>query len=76
MFGSHPEHGKFVKLNRKDMLAVGDKLLVLRKGKVVGTLSVVRLTAPQPRRYPQGCAVCKMLSGDAQDGDDVRQVAK
>jgi hypothetical protein len=76
IFGSHPDFGKFVRLNGKENPAVGDTLVVLRKGKVVGTLSVVRLTAPQPRRYPQGCAVCKMLNGEGADGDDVQRAPK
>jgi serine/threonine protein kinase len=74
MYGGHPDFGKFVRLNGKENPVVGDTLLVLRNGKVVGRLSVKRLTAPQ-RRYPQGCAVCAVLEGDLQDGDDVRRVS-
>ncbi len=76
LFGSHPKFGKFVKLNGKEHPAVGDTLVALRKGKVVGTLTVTRLTAPQPDSYPLGCAVCTMLHGEVQDGDDIRRVAK
>jgi serine/threonine protein kinase len=75
MSRSHPDFGKFIKLNGKETPAVGDTLLVLRKGKLVGMLSVVRLTAPE-RRYPQGCAVCKTLNGEAGEGDDVRRAAR
>jgi hypothetical protein len=65
-----------VRLNGTEKPAVGDTLVALRKGKVVGTLTVTRLTAPQPDSYPLGCAVCTMLNGEVQDGDDVRRVAK
>jgi hypothetical protein len=75
MYGGHPDFGKFVRLNGKENPVVGDILLVLRNGKVVGKLSVKRLTAAQ-RRYPQGAAVCAVLEGDLQDGDDVRRASK
>jgi serine/threonine protein kinase len=73
--GVHPELGVFVKLDDARKPVVGDELEALRNGEVVGRLAVERVTG-QERRYPRGCAVCKVVSGDAAKGDQVRRIAK
>jgi len=54
---------------------VGEELEVVRSGKVVGRLAVESLSGPE-KRYPEGCAVCKLLTGSASPGDAVRRGSK
>jgi serine/threonine-protein kinase len=73
--GLHPDFGVFVKLNGSSKPAAGDQLEALRKGQVVARLKVERITPPE-KRYPLGCAVCRMVSGEAHQGDRVQRIAK
>jgi serine/threonine protein kinase len=73
--GLHPDYGVFVKLDGSSKPQTGDQLEALRNGKVVARLKVERVTSPE-QRYPRGCAVCKMVSGEAHQGDRVRRIAK
>jgi serine/threonine protein kinase len=73
--GLHPDFGVFVKLDGSSKPAAGDQLEALRNGQVVARLKVERVTSPE-QRYPRGCAVCKMVSGEPHQGDKVRRTAK
>lgn len=73
--GLHPALGVFVKLDAGSKPKAGDQLEALRDGRAVARLAVERITAAEPR-YPHGCAVCKMVTGDAHQGDKVRWVSK
>jgi hypothetical protein len=66
----HPDYGVFVKLDAGAKAASGDPLEVTRKGETVATLAVERVTAPE-KLYPNGCAVCRLVSGAPQPGDSV-----
>jgi hypothetical protein len=71
----HPEYGVFVKLEGGTRPAAGEELEAVRDGQVVARLALDRITAPE-KRYPQGCAVCRIVSGAASAGDAVRRIAK
>jgi serine/threonine protein kinase len=71
----HRDFGVFVALESASSSATGDALEALRNGHVIAHLAVERITAPD-RRYPKGCAVCKIVSGETSPGDKVRRVAK
>jgi hypothetical protein len=73
--GNHPEYGLFVKLDGATKPAVGEELEAVRNGQVVARLAVERITAPE-KRYPSGCAVCKVVSGTPAAGDGVRRIVK
>ena len=75
MKGIHPDFGVFVKLDGAVKLSAGDQLEGLRNGQVVARFAVERVTGPE-KRYPQGCAVCRVVSGDAAQGDTVRRITK
>jgi serine/threonine protein kinase len=71
----HPEYGLFVKLDGGTAPATGEELEAVRDGQAVARLAVDRVTAPE-KRYPQGCAICRLVSGSAAPGDAVRRVSK
>jgi hypothetical protein len=71
----HPDYGIFVKLEVEKAPAVDDELEAIRDGKVVARLVVELVTAPE-KRYPRGCAVCRIMSGAPSAGDGVQRVAK
>jgi serine/threonine protein kinase len=73
--GVHPELGVFVKLNGSGKTSTGDLLEATRKGQVVARMKIVTLTPPD-RRYPKGCAVCKVESGEPGAGDLVRKAVR
>jgi hypothetical protein len=72
----HPDYGIFVKLDAPGKVAESDALEALRNGRVVARLTVQRITPPEKRRYPQGCAVCKLVTGETAAGDKIRKAAK
>jgi serine/threonine protein kinase len=75
VFRVHPKDGVFVKLNGAISPAAGETLEAVRKGKVVAKLRVTELT-PAERRYPKGCAVCRIESGQPGEGDSVRKAGR
>jgi hypothetical protein len=71
----HPHFGVFVTLESASKPVAGDALEALRNGQVVAHLGVEQITAPD-RRYSNGCAVCRIVSGETSPGDKVRRIAK
>jgi outer membrane biosynthesis protein TonB len=71
----HAEYGVFVRLESAPPPAVGEELEAVRDTQVVAKLTVDRVTAPE-KRYPQGCAICKVASGSAAAGDAIRRGAR
>lgn len=71
----HPEYGLFVRLESGPPPAPGEELDAVRNGEVVARLTVERVTGPE-KRYPQGCAICRLANGSAAAGDAVLRRSK
>ena len=68
----HPTYGIFVQLEAGAKAVAGEVLEVVKDGKVVASISVDRVT-PAEKEYPNGCAVCKPVRGEAAVGQGVRK---
>lgn len=71
----HPEYGIFVRLDDEVKVAVGDVLEAVRDGAVVATLTVQKITRPEPV-YPHGAAVCRAPGPGVVEGLGVRRAKR